>query len=63
MFGISMVGADICGFFGNKTMSEDEKQELCARWHQLAVFYPFARNHYNKTNVTPHEAYTLAPKW
>ncbi len=42
MFGIPLVGGDICGFMGNRK-NDSSFQELCARWYEIGAFYPFSR--------------------
>lgn len=55
MFGVPLVGADVCGFNGDTT------EQLCTRWMELGSLYPFARNH-NSKDQRPQEPYVFGTK-
>jgi alpha-glucosidase len=52
--GVTFVGSDIGGFFGNAT------PELFARWIQVGMLYPFMRGH-SALGTSQHEPWVFGP--
>ena len=53
LLGVPLTGADVCG-----TTGAVDDEMLCARWYQLATFYPIVRNNYMDAK-NPSEPYLL----